>query len=425
MTVTRKAAALASSSILLLALGVVLGNPYLVAPSVTLTAYLAMARMFEEKPSLALEVSHEASGGDLYEGELVEIEARVRDEGTNVGILEVDDQLPEALRLVAGTNQIVTSLGPGEERAFAFTVRPGVFGVHRVGPISVRAFDTLGLFIAQRVVDSVLDVKVYPKVRRIRRLSIKPLTARTWPGEILTKRQGQGTEFYGVREYSPGDRFSRLNWKASSRYEGLFTNQARGEFGGDAVIILDARTRSDLGVAPESIATYSVRAAAEAAYRLLRDKNRVGVLALGEGIARLAPGTGRKQFNGILTVLISVKPGNRLPIELLPRYLSRFYSQVDQVVLVSPLLDRESRDAVIEIANTGYPVLVLTPSPLGFEAVPKGQERIRKIAESLILLDRRAKLSTLSRYATVVDWNTKESLDQNMRKLALVRLRAS
>ena len=139
----------------------------------------------------------------------------------------------------------------------------------------------------------------------------------------------------------------------------------------------------------------------------------------------MKPGTGHRQFIRILTSLISTKPGEGFPIDLLPRYLTLFFSKVDQVVVISPLLDFASRDAVIEAASEGFPILVVSPSPLGFEAAGNGEERVRRIAENLALFERRAKISVVRRYATVIDWNTAEPLDQSLRMVAPIRVRVA
>jgi uncharacterized protein (DUF58 family) len=231
-------------------------------------------------------------------------------------------------------------------------------------------------------------------------------------------------EFYGIRDYSPSDSLRRVNWKASSRSEELLSNQYLGEFGGDTIIVLDARTRSDAGVPPDSILTYSVRAAAVIAYRLLRDKNRVGILAFGSKLQKVRSGFGRRQFDRVLTALVNIRPGDIWGVENVPGYLSLFFSRFNQIVLISPLADTKSEATVMEIASKGYPTLVISPSPVDFASKSDRDTMVEEVADDLVRLERETRINVLRRYATIVDWNTREPLGSALRQAATQKVRA-
>jgi uncharacterized protein (DUF58 family) len=415
--ISRSAALVGASAIFLTVVGVALRNSYLVVGSVPLLLFLVLGHLAEGRPHLDVKVQQSFPDESIYEGGTAELRVKVRNLGPDIDIIEVFDDIPEELTLESGTNHFIGSLRSGQYVEFGFVVRPRVFGVHRVGPIRVRTLDTLGLFVEEKVVDSYSDLKVYPEVQYVRQLHIKPRNARNWPGEILTRKSGTGAEFYGLRSYSPSDSFKRINWKASSRSEELVSNQFMSEFGGDTIIALDLRSASVLGSPPDSTATYATRAAAVVAYRLLRDRNRVGMIALGNRLDKVRPGFGRRQFDRLLTSMVEIKPGDAWEIGNLAGYLSFFFSRMTQIVVISTLLDEKAYESVEEIAKNGYPVLVISPSPVEFGKRKERRDgRVERVAEDLVRLERDMKISALRRYATVIDWNVKEPLSHAIRE---------
>ncbi len=414
--IARTVALVGASAIFLMVAGVAFRDAYLIVGSVPLLMFIVLGHLVESRPHLEVKVQHASPEGGIYEGETAEIRVRIRNVGHDIDVIEVLDSLPEELTLESGTNHFVGAVRSGGYIEFGFMVRPRVFGVFRCGPIRVRSLDTLGLFVEEKVIQSYADLKVYPEVQHVSQLHIKPRNARSWSGEILTRRSGTGSEFYGLREYSPSDSFRRINWKASSRSEELLSNQFMSEFGGDTIIALDLRSVSVLGVPPESTATYATRAAAMVAYRLLRDRNRVGLIVLGNRLEKVRPGFGRRQFDRLLTSLVETKPGDGWEIGNLAGYLSFFFSRMTQVVMISTLMDAKSYESVIQIASNGYPVFVISPSPLELERTGREGGRVEKVAEDLLRLERDTRISILRRYATVIDWNVREPLSRAVRQ---------
>lgn len=415
---------LGALAIALLVVGVGSRSQYLIAASVPVFLFVVLVRMLAGETNLDFVAERTASKQAVYEGEVAEFTLKIGNEGPDIEVLEVVDSIPEGLHLVDGTNRLLVSLRHGETAEASYTVSAETFGVYRLGPIRVRGLDRTGLLVEEKLIESGFDLKVYPEVQYIRKVQIRPRNPRNWPGEILTRKSGTGMEFYGIRAYSPSDPLRRINWKASSRSEELMSNQYMGEFGGDTIIVLDLRSVSVLGVPPESTITYGTRAAAVVAYRLLRDRNRVGMIALGDRLEKVRPGFGRRQFDRLLTGMVTIKPGNIWEIGNLAGYLSLFFSRMTQIVMVTPLMDDKSYETVAEISNKGYPVLVISPSPFEFESREGKDERVERIAEKLVRLERDTKISLLRRYAVVVDWDVREPLSHSLRQANLVWARA-
>jgi uncharacterized protein (DUF58 family) len=188
------------------------------------------------------------------------------------------------------------------------------------------------------------------------------------------------------------------------------------ELGGDTIMALDARYVSETANSTNSLVTYSVRAAAIVAYRLLRDRNRVGMIVIGDRLDKVSPAFGRRQFDRILTALTEARAGNTWEIGNLAGYLSLFFSRMTQIIVITPLLDEKAFAAVADISAKGYETLVISPSLVALEARNAPDTRIYRIAKNLVDLERQAKIDLLRKHAVVVDWRVNEPLSEALQE---------
>ena len=137
--------------------------------------------------------------------------------------------------------------------------------------------------------------------------------------------------------------------------------------------MLDCQSNIGIKDRENFVAAYSVRAVMSIAERLLRDKKRVGLLAIGVTSERVAPAYGRRQYDKIAMTLCRLTPG-RLSyfggvrsnnISYVVRY---FYPRVSQIVLISPLMDHENLDIAFDLARNSstFDLIILSPNHLDF-----------------------------------------------------------
>lgn len=407
---TRKAGLTAGFAIWVFLLGIAVKNSLLVYASVPIILYLILSTL-TERPHTDLEVERIVPRIQVYEGDEATVVLKVQNVGRTLSFLELLDALPRGTRVTQGGNHVFAELKKGETREFAYGFSPRLFGSYSIGPIMVRSLDRFGVRSEETTAELYDDIRVYPEVRYVSGFKLHHRKPRNWPGESITKKAGAGTEFYGIREYLPGESVRRVNWKASSRMDEIMVNQYLNEAGGEVIIVLDASLSSDVGRPPESTFVYSVRAAGTISYRLLRDRHRVGLLGMGDRLLRVSPGFGRRQFDRILAGLISVRPGEDWRLGMVSQYASLFFSKTTQVVLVTSLLNPESYSTVVNVAMKGHDVVVISPSPVEIDAPGDGDVDALRVAIKLARLERERLLSSLLSYAKVVDWNPRLPLD--------------
>lgn len=351
-------------------------------------------------------------------GQEVDVELLVRNEGPALDLVEVADLLPREFALVRGTNRAVDSLEAGGTLVLAYTIRSDVKGDYVIGPVRARSFDPLALGAEDAVVDLRSRIVVAPAMEDLRRVPLQPRRTRPWFGQVPSRRIGAGTEFWGVREYASGDEVRRINWKASARFERLYTNEYEGERSGDVIIVVDARRESFVGTDANNPIEHGVRAALGIADRVLATKNRAGLIVQRNVLDVVPLAFGRKQLYRILEHLTHVRPGGEWPFAHVATVLSRFFPRDSLVVLITPLQDRGALGTVIGLVARGYDVAIVSPSGLDIERRLLKSTEADEMAYRILQMERVNLIAQLRRVAQVVDWDPATPLALALRRMA-------
>ena len=358
--------------------------------------------------------------------------SRVRLEITNKGtsdfpFLQISDWVPKELRGDDTRSTFSITLRSGETRRLLYEIRGNYFGKYLIGPVALSSQDSAGLVENTSKIDLVSRLIIFPKnAGRLSGFTIGPKTTRPRPGEIPSRRIGSGSDFFRIRELLPGEYSKRINWRASARRideTSLFVNEYTTNQVAETLIVLDCRSDllSIIKEKEDTITAFSVRAAMSISERLLRDKNRVGLFALGARSESVAPGYGRRQYDRIALTLSSFNPGIKFFGEKVSLWVRQFYPKVSQIVLISPLMSDENLDAAFDLAKSSsgfYDLIIVSPNPLDFPLDKNPKNRLRKtrdgrLAWKLAELERKSVIRQLDgARAIVLDWHVSEPLEQ-------------
>ena len=122
------------------------------------------------------------------------------------------------------------------------------------------------------------------------------------------------------------------------------------------------------------------------------------------------PAFGRKQLFRILDALIRVRAGGEWPFDHVVWVLERFFPRNCQVIIVSPLLDREAVETVEALAARGFAITIVSPSAVEIERSMYADDPTLQLAYRLLRMERENSVSALRRYADVVDWDPRDPL---------------
>jgi uncharacterized protein (DUF58 family) len=379
-----------------------LRRPELAALAGAFALPLALAFAFERAPRVRIEAElalERALQGD-------EVQLTVEVEGDPVDRLELVVELPYGLTAVEGSPRAVVRVEREESRTLELTLRCERWGAYVLGGVRVRAHDHFGLLLHEQRVEPTLPLKVYPHAESLRAL-LRPTETQVFAGNQVARARGEGIEFADLRPFTPGDRPRRINWRASARRGALWVNEAHPERNADIVLFLDTFAevrRTGLGTLD-----LAVGAAGSLAERYLRHKDRVGLVSFGGVLNWLIPATGVVQLYRIVDALLDTeialnyawKDLDVIPVRTLPPKAL--------VVALTPLIDKRSVAALLDLRRRGFDLAVIEIDPAPY--VDPGEEELERLAFRLWRLRREALRAEYERVGVpVVPWRDGESL---------------
>ena len=210
-------------------------------------------------------------------------------------------------------------------------------GRFRLGPVTLRSGDPLGIFRRERPLSGTGFVVVYPPTFEL--TSFEPSISELSGGEARHRRTYQvTTNVAGVREYVTGDGFNRIHWPTTARARRLMVKEFELDPTADVWIYLDlcssaaaelawtpqppespifasplrmrARGKLDL---PPSTTEYGVTIAASLArYFILRNR-AVGMNSRGRTREFVQSDRGERQLHKFFEALAVVEAAGNLP----------------------------------------------------------------------------------------------------------------
>jgi uncharacterized protein (DUF58 family) len=395
----------------LLLAGLVTLQGQLIALAIPFALYLLYG-FYNTTESPSLQIERQFSSERVAPDSDILISILIKNNGNHIEELYLEDRLSESLTVRSGSNRHLLRLPKGGTQAVTYTLA-GPRGAYQFESISVEARDMLGLICQRKTISVPGQLLVFPEVRRLQSVSIHPRRTRVYAGQIPARAGGAGTEFFGVREYQPGDSPRSINWHASARHaESLYANEFQQERVADVGIVLDARERANLFQGKYSIFEHSAAAAAAISDAFITQGNRVGLLVYGSYLSWTFPGYGKVQREKILQSLARAVPGASTVFEGLEHLSSRMFPPQSQIVLVSSLV-HDDLNILVQMRARGYQVMVISPDPIKFELALLPASKDVQLAARIIRIERDLLIKRLERAGVrVVEWDVSRPFDQ-------------
>jgi uncharacterized protein (DUF58 family) len=381
-----------------------------IALALPLVTYLIVGYL-QAPEKIKLEATRHLSVERTSPNSSVDVTVTVINHGTLLEEALLIDVLPAGLTIRSGFNQHLLRLAKGESYTFTYTIS-GPRGGYVFEAIELRVSDHLTVSSSRVRVEAKGRLFVLPPVTRVRNIAIRPRRTRVYAGTIPARAGGAGTDFFGVREYQPGDPPSAINWRASARQpDKLYANEFQQERVADVGIVLDGRLRTNEFARGHSLFEYSVQAAASLSDALLNQGNRVGLLVYASFLAWTFPGYGKIQRERILHALANARTGESQVFSDLEHIPTRLFPPETQMVLVSPLSEDDFAP-LTQLRAQGYEVMVVSPNPIKFELSYLSANETIQLAGRVIQMERSLLLQKMGRAGIhVLDWDVAEPFD--------------
>lgn len=433
--VTRFASSLAFLVVILVSLGLAMGNLPLLFVALVPIALLLLGLV--ARPPQSISVSRILSAHLVWVRDVLEVQWEVR-LGFGPSSVLLWDSLPQEFALVEGNNLHMFFKGfrPAIFRC-SYKVRCTKRGDCSLPGTTWHVRDLMGLYQpGEGQEDNAVGVTVRPRILRVRRL--QPLRARAvtpHPEADIARVGMPTTEFRELRQYVVGDPVRFINWKATAR-----TAQSPGALplvneyepeGRKAVwLFVDASRDMEVGTSIENALEWTVEAASGISYYFLQRGYRVGACVYNSEAQEgqlLYPDTGKRQYFVISRELTGLRAGSTTenlkeavqqcksylllykPLSIVITRLDRFPERflIEGVRRLVQLSSRRRRIPIVVIGINGYLV------------APKVGEYHREAVQVT-----RARTGAVVRWlrqvgAVVVEWNPlEESLAQTLMRKA-------
>ncbi|MFB0543193.1 MAG: DUF58 domain-containing protein, partial [Candidatus Bathyarchaeia archaeon] len=264
-------------------IGAYLSNPLLMATGIVLILSPLVTYIFFQYTTKKLDivtVERTTDKVDIFAGEYLYVKVKVRNKGfIPIDLIEVTDHIPHGLLLEVGENTLEAPLAPGEEITFSYILHGPRRGKYEIGPTEILIKDQFSYFYEKREAYPSQTLYVCPTLEDVRRLEmLEKRGMDILTGVHQTPIKSIGTEFFGLREYLPGDEYRRIDWKATARLIKPVVKEYETERQISVMILLDTSETMAVGSEAKTKLDYAVRASVLVTNLALKRGDKIGVL---------------------------------------------------------------------------------------------------------------------------------------------------
>ena len=363
---TRKAVVYVGLGTILVLFAPFINNLQLFLLGTTILGFVAVHSLVNTRP-IDVKITRSFDSDQVFENSNVSIDLIVQNKGRSVGFLEIYDNLPSEIEVNNGSNHTIIRLHKDELVINKYNVNCRLRGQYRLGNPRLRIYNPSFLFFYESDIQSKSSLVVLPQIEQIEGVDLSTDFPKMYQGALPIRRIGTSGEFYGIREYFPGDDFKNINWRVFGRTRKLMVNQFEREDISDLMLVLDAREISGTGTILRNPLNYSCRAAAALTSFFLRSRNRVGLTIYGETVNVIPPDTGERHLYRILTALAEVKAAGSLGLHTVLGDLRNFTPRSPVMVISTLENDPTYTTALREITARGFKLTVIAPDTLNYD----------------------------------------------------------
>jgi uncharacterized protein (DUF58 family) len=287
------------------------------------------------------------------------------------------------------SSHVVSMLGPRRTYRWRVTTICRQRGRYQFGPIRLTSSDPFGLFPMQRDLVPTTNVIIYPLTFDIHQFTL-PLGVLPGGDALRRRTHYVTTNASGVRDYAPGDSFSRIHWRSTARRDRLIVKEFELDPLADIWVVPDMSVfdhisprkgsfapKSNESSLPEwmlledfklpaTTEEYTVTVAASLAQFFLRHDRAVGMLGYGQSYEVVQPDRGERQMNRLLETLSVLRAEGEVPISDVLHAESHLFPRGTTIIVVTPTTRNNWPTAAQQLARRGLRVVTVLINPKSF-----------------------------------------------------------
>jgi len=238
--------------------------------------------------------------------------------------LTLRDTLPRFVESDDAPEFALPALWPRQRVTLSYRARARKRGVYALGPLSVEVSDPFGVFQRKALIPALGESVVYPRpVPLDGDLGRSALSARGDATGEHARAYESGLDFYGIRDYQPGDELRRIHWPATAHHGRLTVIEFDRSASDNLAVVLDTKAGTEFGAGVDTTLEVGVRAAASLLHWALASEG-TGFLAVdsAEGPRWLGVDRLDREYE-LLELLARVEATGTMPVSAVAEWAAR------------------------------------------------------------------------------------------------------
>ncbi len=284
-------------------------------------------------------------------------------------------------------SRVVHSLGRGQEFDWRVRTLCEQRGEFLLGPVTISGNGPLSLFERRREFKQTTRMVVYPAVLPVG--SLPPPRGPLPGGDALRRRTHYITpNAAGVRDYVPGDSFSRIHWASTARKNRLIVKEFELDPMSDVWFFLDMEASAQAALEedeegpageekplwrrvqefrlPPSTEEYAMAAAASVANAFIRQQYAVGLVAYGQHREVIQADRGRRQQMKLLETLAILHAEGSMPFSHVLHAEGTRLTRGTTVVAISASTQEDWIESTLYLHDRGLRILAILVDAASF-----------------------------------------------------------
>ncbi len=321
------------------------------------------------------------------------------------------DKIPKSAQIMDGTNNFLTFLNEGETQVVKYSFSLSSLGSFKIGPTRIYQHTFSESIDRVEELANYSEIVILPVPAKIGKSPFIAKYLKSFGGPFTTKLVGDGWDFSGIREYVPTDTMKRINWKATSKFHKLHSNEFQIDQSAKIIIAIDITQGN------ETLLEETSKTVMGLLDFFINNQCKTGLLVIGNISAYFPPTSNRKKLFQISHYLAHSRPSKIKDFHLFKLRLNAVLEKVgsmNEVLLFSPLSDKTLNEPILSTLSLMGRLTVFTPSYE--ELKPKEGENINlKIAKLLVNMKRESIENLVKKQGiTIIKWNPLIGLERSL-----------
>ncbi|MCL4345776.1 MAG: DUF58 domain-containing protein [Candidatus Thermoplasmatota archaeon] len=214
---------------------------------------------------------------------------------------------------------------PGARVTKTYYISPQAIGKYNVGPIKIIANDGLGLAFIEFYSKKVDVAKVAPSAKDVfTQRSERVSNFRFTTGLHISRKAGQGYDFFGIRQYNDSDDMRHVAWDRYNIYgnDDLFVKEWEEERHIDVIIALDYSEGSNIGYGSSRLYDFMISSTMNSANIILKNQDRIGFVVFSSDHGIYIEPTSRKDsIEKLQRVVSEIRPSGTFSIDAINKFI--------------------------------------------------------------------------------------------------------